>query len=186
MHCEKVERRSRVSEVAVGDAVLPPSGLSKPLLSSTSPTSLASNRLAAMGAISNAPDGPAGFGAVNKPTTSKQPALSQCINDLWPFVSDLAWDQGGQIVHGRRRHEGDVSEPELIRAHGGEIATTRSGAGCASLSRRVVVTLFQRRLAPVNPAPRIRRAIRLRPCLLPVARSSARFLGDPHVSREVA
>ena len=41
MHCEKVERRSRVSEVAVGDAVLPPRR-SKPLLSSTSPTSLAS------------------------------------------------------------------------------------------------------------------------------------------------
>ena len=79
MHCEKVERRSRVSEVAVGDAVLPPRR-SKPLLSSTSPTSLASNRLAAMGAISNAPDGPGSFGAVNKPTTSKQPALSQCIN----------------------------------------------------------------------------------------------------------
>ena len=82
----------------------------------------------------------------------------------------------------RRRHEGDVGDPEFVPAHGGEIAIHQIRRRSRIVSRRVVVTPFRRRLAPVNPASRIRRAIRLRPCRLPVARSSAWILGDPYVS----
>jgi Helix-turn-helix domain len=56
---------------------------------------------------------------------------------------------------------------------------------------RVLVTprpchAFAAAAGALSPAERIRRAIRLRPCLLPVARSSAWIFGDPYVSREVA
>ena len=48
-----------------------------------------------------------------------------------------------------------------------KLRSTRSGAGLASLSRRVVVGPPRRWLAPTSPASRIRRAIRLRPCAAP-------------------
>jgi len=63
---------------------------------------------------------------------------------------------------------------------------TRSGAGRASGSRRVVVHVPLRRLTPAMPVSRIRRAIRLRPCLSPPARSSAWTRGAPQVPREMA
>jgi len=59
--------------------------------------------------------------------------------------------------------------------------STKSGAGLASLSRRVVTIVPRRRLAPINPAARISRAMRLRPCLSPPARSSACTRGAPWV-----
>src|ERR1700724_998766 len=64
--------------------------------------------------------------------------------------------------------------------------STRSGAGLASLSRRVVVTPERRRLAPASPGARISRAMRLRPCLSPSALSAACTRGAPYVSRELA
>src|SRR5690349_14629511 len=54
--------------------------------------------------------------------------------------------------------------------------STRSGAGLTSLFRRVVT---RRRLAPINPPARISRAMRLRPCFSPPARSSACTRGAP-------
>ncbi len=57
--------------------------------------------------------------------------------------------------------------------------STRSGAGRASRSRRVVLTPVRRRLAPTKPAVRISRAIRLRPCFSPSALSSACTRGAP-------
>ena len=74
----------------------------------------------------------------------------------------------------------NLSGPTAVKSR-----PTRSGAGrapChgASSSHLPAAT------GPVSPSPRIRRAIRLRPCLLPVARSSTWLLGDPYVSREAA
>jgi hypothetical protein len=66
------------------------------------------------------------------------------------------------------------------------LRSTRSGAGRASLSRRVVTGPCRLRLAPTRPASRLRRAIRLRPCVSPPARSSACPRGDPWISPEVA
>jgi hypothetical protein len=64
-----------------------------------------------------------------------------------------------------------------------KLRSTKSGAGRASLSRRVVGGPPRRWQAPTSPAARIRRAIRLRPCLSPPARRSAWTRGAPYVWR---
>jgi hypothetical protein len=56
--------------------------------------------------------------------------------------------------------------------------STRSGAASAPESRSVVLTNF-RRLTPTKPAPRIRRATRLRPTSIPLATRSAWIRGAP-------
>src|SRR5712672_920692 len=85
-----------------------------------------------------------------------------------------------------RRYEGDVRHPELVRPGGEKFRSTRSGAGLASLSRRVVVSPERRRLAPTSPAARISRAMRLRPCFSLPALSAACTRGAPYVWRELA
>jgi len=57
--------------------------------------------------------------------------------------------------------------------------STKSGAGRASASRRVVARVPLRRLTPAKPAPRISLATRLRPTGRPSARSSAWTRGAP-------
>ena len=61
--------------------------------------------------------------------------------------------------------------------------STRSGAGRASRSRRVVQQPF-RRLAPTSPAWRISRETRLRPTAVPSSLSSACTRGMPYVPRD--
>ncbi len=65
----------------------------------------------------------------------------------------------------------DVRRPELIRCEGTEVplhqVRTRSAAGTACLSRRVVVRFFLPRGQPRSPAFRISRATRLRESSVP-------------------
>jgi hypothetical protein len=61
-----------------------------------------------------------------------------------------------------------------------KVRWTRSGAGRAAGSRRVVVTKA-RRLTPAQPAACMRRATRLRPMWRPSAASSAWMRGAPYV-----
>ena len=57
--------------------------------------------------------------------------------------------------------------------------STRSGAGRASWSRRVVTGPPRRWLAPTSPATRMSRSTRLRLCLSPPARKAACTRGAP-------
>lgn len=59
---------------------------------------------------------------------------------------------------------------------------TRSGAGAATSSRRVVRALL-RRCTPWSPRARIRRATRFFPTGRPSSLSSAAILGAPYVPR---
>ena len=70
----------------------------------------------------------------------------------------------------------DIVEMSAVQSLSGAVAakflSTRSGAGVARRSRRVVL-FFRLRMHPRTPALRIRRATRLRPQRTPKARSSA-------------
>ncbi len=77
------------------------------------------------------------------------------------------------------RNERDVGYPQHFGPLAEKLGSTKSGAGRASRSRRVVCAPPRRRLTPTSPASRICRAIRLRPCLLPPAQSSACTRGTP-------
>jgi len=95
---------------------------------------------------------------------------------------------------GGGRHIGDVGQPRAKRVlrpswfgpDAVKSRSTRSGAGRASLSRAVVVGRPWRWQAPTRPPSRIKRAMRLRLCFSPRARSSAWTRGDPYVCRELA
>jgi len=86
----------------------------------------------------------------------------------------------------RRRHEGDVGNPQLVGPGRGEVPVHQVRCRSRIPVACVVVIPLRRRLAPTSPAARISRAIRLRPCLSPLARSSACTRGAPYVSRELA
>ena len=78
---------------------------------------------------------------------------------------------------GGRRHEGDVGHHSWFGRSATKLRSTRSGAGRARSSRRVVTGPRRGRLAPTKPASHMSRAIRLRPGLSPPVRSSARIRG---------
>ena len=87
---------------------------------------------------------------------------------------------------GRRRHEGDVGDPEFIPTHGGEITIHQ-------IRRRSRVLVTARRRHTFSAAtgtrqPGATHQVRDPLAAVPasVARSSAWILGDPYVSREVA
>jgi peptidoglycan/xylan/chitin deacetylase (PgdA/CDA1 family) len=69
---------------------------------------------------------------------------------------------------GHCRNIGDVGDPKLVRAVGGEIPVHQVRR--ASRSRRVVM-MARRRLTPTIPAARISRAIRFLPTARPPASS---------------
>src|SRR5882762_1690376 len=110
-------------------------------------------------------------------------------NQLWvadiTFVSTLRFQASSTMARYRKPLAVDTKVMSATQSWFGREATkfrsTRSGAGLASLSRRVVVTPERRRLAPTSPAARISRAMRLRPCFSPPALSAACTRGAPYV-----
>ena len=88
-----------------------------------------------------------------------------------PAAEHIEYD--GQIQESRRgRDVGDVGHPQPVRASASKRRSTKSGAGRAWGSRRVVRGPL-RRLTPAKPASRITRATRLRLTGTPSATSSA-------------
>jgi hypothetical protein len=79
---------------------------------------------------------------------------------------------------GPGRDIGDVGDPQAIGLGRAKLRSTRSGAGRA-LRARTVVWIHLRRLTPTKPALFNSRATRLRPTLMPSARSSAGTRGAP-------